>query len=451
MRKFVCTPWAIKGLVVATLVTGLPGTSYAQSADEDLRLETDVDDTTDVSPPAGPISRITVEDDEAPAPRRRRRVVEDAYTATGLDLGAFQFFPTLEIGTVTTSNVGRNAKGDADIGFRLKPGFRLESDWVRHQLNFAGSADVLRYLENEDLAANAGSLDSSFRLDIRRDTRADFTLNYGLTSTGAESTEVPDTATGGRMDQTLSASAALTHDLGPLESTFKLGLTRNMFGDVSLTGGGTEDNSDRDYTEISASLRGSLKTGGLLQPFAEVAYEPRLHDKSKDRAGIKRNSQGLRIAAGVALNDDPIWSGEIGVTAQLRDYEDNSLATAFAPGVTASINWRPTDLTRFEFNSGISLAETVAAGSSATRSWTGGFTATHALRENLDVIAGLAFNYDDSDAGNSLSTSARLGLAWDVNPYLSLTAGYQGTWVNGVTSAGDYNEQQVLTSIILKR
>ena len=451
MRKFVCSPLTINGLVVAALMLGLPSTSHGQSAEADLRLETDVDEATDATRVPGPLSAITVTDDEAPAPRRRRRVVEDAYAPTGLDLGAFQFFPTLEIGTVTTTNVGRNKLEDADLGLRLKPGFRLESDWVRHQLSLSGSADVLRYLEHADLAATAGSLDTRFRLDIRRDTRADLTLNYGLTSTGAESTEVPDTATGARVDQTIGASAALTHNTGSLEGTFKFGLTRNMFGDVALTGGGTEDNTDRDYTEISASLRGNLKSGGLLKPFAEVAYEPRLHDQKKDRAGIKRNSQGVRLVAGVTLDDDPVWSGEIGVTAQLRDYADNSLATAFAPGVAGTVNWQPTDLTRFEFNSGVSLAETVAPGSSATRSWNARFTGSHALRDNLDINAGIAFTYDDGDAGDSLSTVARLGMAWDVNPYLTLTAGYQGTWVEGVTSAGDYNEQQVLTSIILKR
>lgn len=451
MRKFVCSRLAINGLVVAALVMGVPGSSHGQSVEEDLRLETDVDEAADATPRPGPLSAITVEDDAEPPPRRRRRVVEDAYAATGLDLGAFQFFPTLEIGAVTTSNVGRNKAGDADIGLRLKPGFRLEGDWVRHQLSLSGSADVLRYLKHADLAATAGSLEGSFRLDIRRDTRADFTFDYGLTSTGAESTEVPDTATGARIDQTIGVSAALTHDLGPLEGSFKFGLTRNMFGDVKLTGGGTEDNSDRDYTEISTSLRGSLKSGGLLRPFAEVAYEPRLHNKKKDRAGIKRNSQGLRMTVGVAIDDGPLWSGEIGVTAKLRDYADNSLATAFAPGVAGTINWQPTDLTRFEFNTGVSLAETVAPGSSAIRSWNAGFTGTHALRDNLDINAGIAFTYDDSKAGDSLSTVARLGMAWDVNPYLTLTAGYQGTWVDGVTSAGDYNEQQVLTSIILKR
>ncbi len=451
MRKSVCSTLAIKGLVVAALVLGMPGHSRGQSAEEDLRLETDVDEATDATPRTGRLSAITVEDDAEPAPRRRRRVFEDAYAATGLDLGAFQFFPTLEIGTVTTTNVGRTKTGDADGGLRLKPGFRLESDWVRHQLSLSGSAQVLRYLEHADLAATTGSLDGSFRLDIRRDTRADFTFDYGLTSTGAESTEVPDTATGGRIDQALGATVALTHDLGPLEGTIKFGLTRNMFGDVALNGGGNEDNSDRDYTEISTSLRGSLKSGGLLKPFAEVAYEPRLHDKKKDRTGIKRNSQGLRMTVGVAIDDDPIWSGEVGLTAQWRDYADGSLDSTLAPGIATSVNWRPTDLTRFEFNSGVTVAETVAVGSSATRSWNGGLTATHALRDNLDLNGGLVFTYDDTDAGDSHSTVARLGMVWDVNPYLSLTAGYQGTWVDGVTSAGDYNEQQVLTSIILKR
>ena len=455
MRLVVSTPKlksrTLRGLFVASLIMGMPAASHGQSAEEDLRLETDVGDETLPPAPIVPaISRISIEDDAVPPPRRRR-VVEDPYAPTGIDLGAFQLFPTLEIGSVTTSNVARNSTPESDVGLRLKPGLKLESDWVRHQLRFSAAADVLRYLDNNDLATTNGSVDSALRLDIRRDTRADLAASYSLTSTGAENSEVPDTAIGARVDHTLAASAALTHNWGALEGTAKLGLTRNLFGDVALVGGGSEDNSDRAYTEVSASLRGSLKTGALLQPFAEVAYEPRLHDKKSDRNGLKRNSQGLRLSAGLSFADDPIWTGDIAATLQLRKYADDSLDSMLAPGITANLNWQPTDLTRFEFNSGLSLAETVSAGSSATRSWNGGISMVHALRENIDFTAGIAVTLDNTNAGNSLSTTGRLGVAWDINPTLTWTAGYQGTWVNGLTSAGDYNEQQVLTSIILKR
>ena len=135
----------------------------------------------------------------------------------------------------------------------------------------------------------------------------------------------------------------------------------------------------------------------------------------------------------------------------MRDYADGALKTAVAPGVTANITWRPTDLTKFEFISGLSLSETISVGSSATRNWTAGIGVTHALRDNIDLTGGIALALSDANSGNSLTTTGRMGVARQFSPQLTWTAGYQGTWVNSPGSASDYTEHEILTSIILKR
>lgn len=438
------------GGAVALLFAGSASSTMAQEV-PDLRLDTTtgLDDDVVPLPPPPAIAKVP----EAPPVAPRRKVAAgDAFEPAGLDLGGFRLYPTLELGTAATSNVASSPTNrKADVGLRVKPGLRLESDWSRHQFTASGSAELLEYLDNSKLSTSNGSAQAALRLDVRHTTHADFDASYTLASTGAENSEVPDTAVGDRRDQTIGASAAITHDLGGVELRLRGGAVRNVYGDVKLSGGGTEDNKDRNYTELSASARAALKTGAVFEPFVEAAYEPRFHDRRVDRNGTRRNSQGLRLAAGVTLSDDPLWTGELAGNLNYRNYADSGLDSVLAPGMTASLTWRPTDLTRFEFNAGASIAETVTAGSSATRTWTAGATVVHGLRENLDLIAGLTGTLDDTASGNNLTTDARLGLEWKLNPGFSWTAFYQGTWFDGAASGSNHQEHQLLTSIILKR
>jgi hypothetical protein len=444
------------GLLTAALLCGVAPYAMAQEADVDLRLETDtavVDAESDVPVNVRPRTpRITIGDDAEPVVARRRRVVENPYAAQGLPAGAFRLFPSIELGTVVASNVRRTpTDAKADVGLRLKPQLRFESDWVRHSLTGTFNFEGQRFLDDSDIKSLAGSAQAALRLDIRHATRADFDTSYTATSTGLESNKLPLTATGSRLDQTFGFNAGITQDLGGIEGRLRLGLSRSIFGDVDLLGGGSENNEDRNYTQLTVAARVGLKTGTLLQPYGEVAYVPRIHDTRKDRFGIERNSQGLRLSVGTTIDDAPIWNGDVAATLELRDYSDESLATVLVPGLAASMTWQPTDLTKFEFNATASLAETVAAGVSATKNWTFGGTATHALRDNLDLVAGLRGDFERAGGDTNVTTVGSFGVNWTLNPMVVLSAGYEGTFFNGAAAGGDYADHRLLTSIILRR
>lgn len=433
--------------LAAVLLSGAASFAVAQEADDDLRTDTLVDDET----VATPAPQITIGDDEEVVVRRPRRSV-DPYAQQGIDTGAFLFLPSLEISSVVTSNAARSStNADADVGLRLRPSLRWESEWSRHSFSGSASANTERFLDNTDLKTVGADVSAAARIDIRRTTRADLTAQYALTSTGTENSGVPATASGKRLDQNFGVGAGMTHDFGGLDGGLRLAVQRNVFGDLDLVGGGIEDNADRDYTELTVAARAGLRTGGVIQPFGEVAYTPRFHDKRQDRNGVKRNSQGLRLTAGAVIADDPIWTGDVALTFDMRNYEDASLRNVAFPGVAANLVWQPTDLTRFEFNSGASLAETIAAGEGASKNWTAGVTATHALRENLDVTAGLAFAVERASGETTTTTTGTLGVNWEMNPYLVWGASYEGTWFNGEVSGSDYTDHRLLTSMIIRR
>jgi hypothetical protein len=442
-----CVATAVVFALAAALLGGTAQQADAQEADEDLRLDTVAEE--EVPPPPSP-PQITIGDDDILLRPRAREAV-DPYAPIGLRAGAFTLFPSLEAGSVVSSNVRRTLTDKkADVGLSVRPKLRLESDWVRHQLTANAEFEGRQFLGEEDIKSIGGNIDAGLRLDVRRTTTADIEWNYEATSTGLESGDLPTDATGSRLDQQFGASAAVTHDFGGVEGRLRLGVSRELFGDVDLAGGLTEDNSDRDYTELSLSARGSLKTGAILEPFGEIAYVPRIHDQKIDRNGLKRDSQGLRLSAGVTFNDEPVWAGEVAAVMELRDYSDSTLNTALVPGVAASLTWRPTDLTQFEFSAGASLSETVSAGSSATQDWNVGYQMTHALQENLELQAGMNLEFSREEGETDITYVGNLGLNWTINPNVVLSAGYEGTFFRGAGPSDDYTDHRLLTSIILR-
>lgn len=447
-----CVAKTLRCLWTAVLLCGAAQAVWAQEADTGLRLETGDDEVEQVLPPPPPpkSALITIGDDDEPVIRKRKKV-QDAFAAPGMRSGAFLLYPSLEIGSTVSSNVRKSpTKAKADVGLRLKPQLRFESDWVRHSLTGSASLNAEQFIENTDIKSRGGDMKANLRLDIRRTTTAEFDTFYSATSVGLESSELPATATGSRLDQGFGVGAGVTHDVGGLEGRLRLGLSRSVYGDVDLSGGGKEDNSDRNYNQLSLSARATLKTGAIVQPFAEVAFEPRMHDKKTDRNGLRRNSQGVRLSAGVAIADDPLWSGEVAATLERRDYSDDSLETVLAPGVAANLTWRPTDLTRFEFNAGASLAEAASAGVSASQNWSVGLQGTQELRDNLELVGGLRSSFERNAGVTDITTVGNLGVNWIVNPYVVLNAGYEGTYFNGAASGSNYVDHRLLTSIILR-
>lgn len=393
---------------------------------------------------------ITIGDDDLSLPRQKKAAEAiDPYAAPGWRLGAFTLFPELKTGGVITSNAQGAAGGTSDLALEVTPGFRLESDWVRHKFTMSGDATVERFTKYEDLSSETGSVEAALRLDVRRSTTADFDVKYELQSSGGQNSEVPATAIGKRRDHTLSGSAAVTRDSGWVEVRLKLGAARYLYDDVELSGGGSEDNGDREFTAYTVALRGTLERGAILSPFVEAAYEPRIHDREVDRNGLRRDSQGMRLTAGLAVYDDPVWDGEVGASLLYRTYEDGSLEDQWVPGLMSNLAWQPTDLTRFEFNAGVSLEETITADQSAIRRWSADAEATHALRENVELKAGGGFIFEDG-SGTALTTEASLGIDWAVNPYLLLSTEYETSWVD-VSSSPNYSEHRLTSSVTLRR
>lgn len=398
------------------------------------------------------VPSLTITPEEEQAPIRSLKPTADPYAAHGLRHGGITLYPSLAMGTLYTSNASRNAvNARSDMGLSLRPAMRFESDWIRHSWQGGASGDLTAYLKNDDLDTAQADASSKFRLDVRHTTRAEFETSYARNQTGSESSEVPDTAIGNRTDHALIASAAIIHDFGPLEGRAKMGLERQIYEDVELSGGGEEDNSDRNNYTPSLSLRLSYIDPPALKPFVELTYAPRFHDEKFDRNGLRRNSDGLTASVGITLDRGRMWSGEAALVYAVRDYDDPSLATNEAVGVNGNLTWSPSDLTSVMMTLETALNESSSATSSGTKTWSGRIDVGHELRANVRLLGGLGLEFEKVSGGIDTTINSSFSVEWQLNPNLAWTAGYDGTWFEAASSGGNYNEQRVMTGIVLRQ
>lgn len=385
-----------------------------------------------------------------PPPPQRRQREANPFEPLGIKAGGLRLFPAVEISGVFSDNaISANSGKQKDIGLRLAPSLRIESDWARHSYTFNASSEHLFYAKSTDANSNTLSATGTFRLDIRRNTDLTTTSGYTLSQTSSASSQVPGTAIGDRNDHEITVSSALTHRINRFVGTLTGGATWQFFENVKLAGGGFENNEDRAFVEPNATFRLGYEVSPAITPFAQVGYSPRIHKKRLDRNGLARNSQGFTSQAGLGFNLSPIWDGEIAATYEHRNFKDATLANINAYGLNATINWRPSDLTTVTFVSNTSVDESSTAGVSGTRNFDLALNVTHRYKENITGTLDLGFNYDDiiGTSNDDMFFTIQTGIAYALSRKIEWTAQYQFTHFNSGTAGNDFTENRITTGL----
>ncbi|MGE0004706.1 MAG: outer membrane beta-barrel protein [Parvibaculaceae bacterium] len=389
-----------------------------------------------------------------PPPRRKLSAEEDPYEALGIQAGGLTLFPVMRAGVIVSDNPGLAESGrKGDIGARLRPSLRIASDWVRHELTIEGAGDLVYYDEQPENDSQEVDADARLRLDVLRSTTLTLAADFDLSEDNGVDSDVPDTAIGNRTDYSFGGSAALTHRVGRLWTTLSAGADWQYYGDVKLSGGGEEDNADREYVQPQAVLRVGYDASPAWRPFVEAAYAPRFHFEDLDRNGFDRDSNGYRVALGVAFDPSPIWSGELALSYLWRDYADSRLETLDTFGVTGRLTWRPTELTTLDLILGTGLVETAEAGVSGARDWAARLAVSHDLREYLTIHGGAGLSYEDFQGTDETELKLRgnAGVLWRMNRWLAWTLDYDFVSNDNSEPGSDYYENRVTAGIEVRR
>lgn len=440
--------WGLAGLAAGLVLAAMP--ALAQEAAPALKPALAGEEEA----PAPIIPRLTIgpETDEAAAAPRRRLSPENPWEPVGIDAGVFRLYPSLTIGVVATSNPLRCncPASEPATGLALTPALRLESDWVRHRLTAAAKFTTMVYDESA-YDTTEGEAEVDLRLDIRRTTTFDLGASYARDQASLAGSDAPANAIDYRTDHAIGAEAALTHDFGPLTARLKGGLSWNLFDDVALAGGGTEDNSDRAYLAPRLALRATYREPPAFRPYVEVGLAPRHYFETHDRNGLRRSSMGYEVRIGSEWDGGAIWQGDLAATYLRRDYDDPALGSNSALGLTGTLAWSPTELTRLVLGLETELTDTVGTTSAGGRRWQARLDGSHALRDNVTLSAGLGVELARADGGDDVSYEAEAALAWTMTPTLSWALTYDFVTLDAADPARDYHDHRLGAALTLRR
>ena len=357
----------------------------------------------------------------------RNNDAASAYEPLGIRAGSFLAYPVVEIGVQYTDNVTLAERGRRrDVGYSIAPELRLESDWSRHAATLRASSSHVIYDKNSSEDTDDIALQATGRIDVTRDTRIDLEAGYTFGQESRGTAEDDGTAEVQPDETVYTASAGLTQRFNRMIATIRSNLELFEFSDAQLAGGGTQNNADRDYVELAGSLRLGYEWTPAIQPFVEGAYSIRRHDQEVDDDGFRRDSDGLSVVGGVAVDLGPILRGEVSGGYAKRRPDDSALNDVSAIVANASLTWAPTPLTTVTAAVGTSVDETTVAGSAAAVSRTAELNIAHSLLENLTLNAGAEFEYTRyKGAGiTEESYSLNAGMDYLINRNLVVRAGY---------------------------
>lgn len=391
-----------------------------------------------------------VENDDLEALQRPLEDEEDLYAALGVRAGPLTWFPAIDLAVGVDSNPDSAANGSTVRTVRLSPELRVESDWRRHA--FTGSVrGTLDYVDDGRDLGRSLTLDSNLRLDLGAGITTNLRGGYTLTGEPISDPDAPATASGTADTHAFTAGFDAARTFGLVELTAALDVSRTLFSDTPLSGGGVQSNSDRDRTEGTVTLRLERAEGPILRPFVEASATLRRFDERLDRNGLERDSIGYGLRGGLTINDDGPLSGSLSVGVVSESFADPTLDDVLTLEAQAGLTWDVTALTSVSLDVATSLDPTTQAGSGVGISRSATLGLSHDLRRNVELRA--AAGIEDTDfSGIDSSTrtyTGSAGLTWRLSRVAAIR--FDATYEHEPDATGDVNRFTAEAGFTLRR
>ncbi|MBS1182569.1 MAG: hypothetical protein H6Q99_2449 [Proteobacteria bacterium] len=350
------------------------------------------------------------------------------YEPIGLRLGGFV------VNAATSSGLGlRHHSTEGNETFVRSTGeVTARSDWESNSLEMRLGGAYRRSLSGIDEALPEGDARLAGRFDL---TDADrLTASAGWT--------LRDDSAGDGKENTFSGTLGYERFGGYVGLRTGLGVDRTV----------NDTDPTLDNTALSSSLRLSLDSGAILQPFVEIGAFGRSFDRPAAGDGLSRSGVGGEAKAGVAVARDAI-TGEIALGYGYERLNEDSLADISGLIGSASLAWDASELLRLTAIASTSFKPTSAAAASGVITRNGEVTVTYALAPNAFVVAGGALTLEDY-AGidrEVTTTTLKAGVGYKLNPSVELGLDGEHKIVRSSEAGGDYTDSSITATLTLRR
>lgn len=347
------------------------------------------------------------------------------YEPLGLRLGSF-----LVTGSVT-NGLGylRNTKDGNEVFLRSSAAVSARSDWDSNSVQLDLGGAFRQSLSGIDEQLPEGDARLSGTFDLSNADRLSAMAGWTLRDDD------------GKVN---TFSGTLGYErLGGL-----IGLKSSLGVDRTLK----EADPSADNTTLSSSLRLSLDSGAMLQPFVELGAFTRRFDTVAAGDGLSRNGSGGEAKVGLAMSREDL-TGEIALGYGYEWLDAAALKDVSGLVGSASVAWKATELTDVSALLSTSFEPTSVAGASGVLKHTGDVGVTYALAPNAFVTTGaeLAYeNYSGIDR-DILTTTLKAGVGYRFNRAVEVGLDGEHKIVRSSEAGGSYNESTVTATLTLKR
>ena len=348
---------------------------------------------------------------------------EDPYAAPGIRVGTFLLRPTLSQGIEWTSNNQSTAGGSSDFLSSTNLNIEAASQWSRHSASLSLDGTYRTSITGTGYSEFTGSADAAGVLDVRNDYRINAGAGYSRGPEEATSPTVLSGTASRALRQTLTGTLGAEKYAGKLRAAITGQVARNIYGDATLSSGGTLSQADRNNTLYSAKLRGGYEISPALVPFVELEYGRRLYDRRLDGSGYARSANILGARGGVEFDLGEKLNGEVSAGWLSESIDDARLASISALSLDAEVNWSPIRGTTVALNAGTEIEGTTSAGSSGSVLYDASVSVTRQMRANLTGTAtvGAGWRRYAASTDRDLTLNGEVSLTWWLNRFAGIT------------------------------
>ena len=346
---------------------------------------------------------------------------ENADPPPNVLVGGFRVIPTVQAEARYDDNIfvdNNDRKGDFITSAGV--GTKVQSNFVRHALDFYGNIDGSHYVSNDSEDFWEGLVGTRGRLDIHRELNLSTDLFMRRATVPRDS---PDNVNGTEpaVFRVFHGSTALQAGTGPLLSRFEFGVER-VENDSVPSSIGEIDTSDRDRNEYYGDGTVGYQYLGTQQIYLRARGFQRVYDNEFDNSGFRRDSTGVRAEAGITMDLGGLVFADLSAGFQRQDFEDARFGTVQRPVFNAALLWNPTGLTSVTADARYEFAESFNSPSASD-----GVGVAHELRRDLVAIGRLSLtdrDYERLDRSD-LVYGVDAGLRYRVDSGLFLEGEYK--------------------------
>ncbi|VUF12373.1 hypothetical protein MTDSW087_02063 [Methylobacterium dankookense] len=383
---------------------------------------------------------------------RRPIATDDAYAPLGIKLGSFTLLPafTQSLGYDTNPDqlAARGAKGS--VASRSEAELAFRSDWSASELAGELRGSYLEYPQNEAASRPNAVGAVRLRVDVNRDLRLDAEGRFLVDSQRTSSADLQaSNATSRPLIASYGASLGATQAFNRLSVSLRGSVDRFTFEDAQLADGTRLVQSDRNQNQYGLRLRTAYELSPTITPFVDLLADTRIYDLARDASGLRRDSDGVGIAAGATFALARTVTGEISAGLQHRTYVDPSLRDINAPLLNAAVVWSVSPLTSVRLGAVTSVTETTVAGSSGAVTETASLEVQHDLLRNLSITLGGAY-LQNSYQGVRISEtgfSATARVDYRFTRWLTLRGTYLYQQIDSTVPSASFRDHTVLLGL----